>query len=663
MIKINNSLSSKILLNFILLINFILISGFLNSSWLGLLSWLIFFLCIYSGELTLSKKRWLIVLTITIFSLLIKTSLQTPLITEGSNVFIGGNYKNSIFKEKIPEKIFTHLNNDFKKTFPENISAPANYLFDKAVSQILTKSNESRLVKSINWSNRYSLQLSAFNNTKYNAYGIQQPERKLLPFFVKYTFPDQYQNSDSQLCWSGQAYIQLKELKNVYHEDKKCIYIKDFYNKEESTFTIWLIETGVTPKLNVSFVPPKFINIKLLLEKIIKAFLSICICLIIFKNFKRLNLFFFIFSTFFTFMLMYFYQPSILSKFLLFEGGNDGLLYVHFAHLIVDSLVAGDYIEAFRGGESAYDLMPFYRYFWVLNYILFDESPWMIIFILVFLPLVIYSIFNNLLNRNWAIFFMFCWYLFPLFEAFGFSHFYYIKLGMRGFAEPLSNLFFFSALALTINIYKVNGSLITKELIIYFLIGLMLSLSLGLRANTLPAFMIIVIYFLIILLKNKSFISIVYLGVGLLPSLIMPIHNFYFTKQFIPLTIAAYKDWNLGASPSEYVVLLASIIKFNFDFVLWNKISSHIIGEIKMYEVWYHVAILSNLYFIFNKKSEAVVRLISLASVSLILLILFYHVGGRYSYLTWTLSLIGFSCWLKNIFFPKLKKVKMNYVS
>ena len=53
----------------------------------------------------------------------------------------------------------------------------------------------------------------------------------------------------------------------------------------------------------------------------------------------------------FSFLLMYFYQPTILDKFILFEGGNDGLLYVHFAHLITDNLISKDYLEAFRGGE------------------------------------------------------------------------------------------------------------------------------------------------------------------------------------------------------------------------------------------------------------------------------------------------------------------------
>ena len=51
----------------------------------------------------------------------------------------------------------------------------------------------------------------------------------------------------------------------------------------------------------------------------------------------------------------------------------------------------------------------------------------------------------------------------------------------------------------------------------------------------------------------------------------MPIHNYYFTKKLIPLTIAAYKDWNLGAKPIDYIMLIVSILKFNIDFSLWKK--------------------------------------------------------------------------------------------
>ena len=197
----------------------------------------------------------------------------------------------------------------------------------------------------------------------------------------------------------------------------------------------------------------------------------------------------------------------------------------------------------------------------------------------------------------------------------------------------------------------------------YIIMSICLSMALGLRANILPAFLIVVAYIFISLLNQKQYKGVLFFALGLSPTLIMPIHNFYFTKEFIPLTIAAYKDWNLGAKPIDYFMLMISFIKFNIDLSLLKKITSHISGEIKLYEVWYHATIFSTMYISIDKKSDKIIRLISWATLSLLSLILFYHVGGRYSYLTWTLSLIVFSYWLKNNLVPFLRKSKKSHAS
>ena len=231
MFKINNTLNSKVIFHSFFLINFIIIIGLLNSSWLGLIAWMIFFMCIYSAKISFNRRKWFAVICITVFCLLIKSFFKTPYITEGSNVFIGGNYEESIFKKKLPPEVFEHLNKDFKKKFPNNISAPSTYLFDNSVSKIFINTPESRKIKYINWSNRYALQLSAFNNTKYNAYGSQQPQRELLPFFVKYTFPIDFKSDKSQLCWKGQAYLNFEEPKSISHSKKNVFLLKSFLKK------------------------------------------------------------------------------------------------------------------------------------------------------------------------------------------------------------------------------------------------------------------------------------------------------------------------------------------------------------------------------------------------------------------------------------------------
>ena len=221
------------------------------------------------------------------------------------------------------------------------------------------------------------------------------------------------------------------------------------------------------------------------------------------------------------------------------------------------------------GGEKAYDLMPFYRYVWIINFLLFEESPWMFMFILTFFPIVIYRVFREILGKTFAKYFLIFWFFIPIFEAF-------------------------------------------------------LFLSLG--------------------------FSLV---------LIMPLHNFIFTNKFIPLTIAAYKTGNLGASPSDYFILFKSLLTFSLDLGVLKKIINHVKGEIKLYEIWYHLSIAISIFYAVKKNSPFIIRCLAISSLSLISLLLFYHVGGRYSYLSWTLSLIVLSYSIKNDFLPFIKRIKI----
>ena len=70
-----------------------------------------------------------------------------------------------------------------------------------------------------------------------------------------------------------------------------------------------------------------------------------------------------------------------------------------------------------------------------------------------------------------------------------------------------------------------------KKNSLYYYMSICLSMALGLRANILPAFLIVVAYIFISLLNQKQYKGVLFFALGLSPTLIMPIHNFYFTKR------------------------------------------------------------------------------------------------------------------------------------
>ncbi len=652
MTLITNILKQKMLSYTLVFFIFISCIGLFNSSWYSLILYQLLFLLFFSARINFNKKNFVILAFLIPITLLAKQGLEIPKIIQGSNVFIGGkNYTDSIFKEKLPKKIFNKLNADFKKTFPNSISGPDDKIYHKSVSQIFFKSPETKSVENIHWNNRYQLQLGAFNNTKYNAFGDQEPSRTNLPFFIKYSFPSDYSNKDAKFCWQGTAYLGEKLEKKEFTR-MECINFKSIKINSSNFYDIWLLETGKTLPLKAQLILPLKYKIAFYLKHLI-SILSCCIILaIIFKNINYGKFSIYILSFSVSLALAFFYYPNIINKFILFEGGNDGLLYVHFAHLISDFLSIRDFAGAFMGGEKAYDLMPFYRYIWIINFLLFEESPWMFIFILTFFPIVIYKIFKETLGEKFAKYFLIFWLFIPIFEAFGFCHFYYVKLTIRGFAEPLCYLCFLSALIFLIKFKKCSNHL---NYFNSFIFGLLLALSIGLRANILPACLVLIIFYLVLAYKINYKVSL-FLSLGLSLILIMPVHNFIFTNKFIPLTVAAYKDTNLGASPSEYFILLKSILKFSLDLDVLQKITAHIHGEIKLHEIWYHLSIAIIIMYSIKKKSPFVIRCLAISSLSLISLLLFYHVGGRYSYLSWTLSLIVLSYWFKENFLPFIKK-------
>ena len=116
-----------------------------------------------------------------------------------------------------------------------------------------------------------------------------------------------------------------------------------------------------TIPLKAKLVLPFKYKIAYYLKHIISILSCLLILAIIFNkiNYRKFSIY--IISFLISLVLSFYFYPNLINKFIIFEGGNDGLLYVHFAHLISDFLSVQDYKGAFMG-RKAYDLMPFYRY-------------------------------------------------------------------------------------------------------------------------------------------------------------------------------------------------------------------------------------------------------------------------------------------------------------
>ena len=366
MFKFEYLISKKLIYFPLLVILSTLCLGLFNSDWFSLIFYQLLFLLLYSSKITKNKKNWLFSLVLALICIIVKIGLYVPKISMGANVFIGGEaYKESIFSKKLPNKIFKKLDNDFQIAFPNSISGPDKNLYDISVNQILGKVEATKLVETVNWKNRYQLALGAFNDTRYNTYGLQEPPRNNLPFFVKYIFPEEYNSTNAKFCWEGLAFIGSK-LEEKKFDDFQCMPIKDFKKNKNESSVIWLVETGLSPKLKAKLLLPTKYKLIILFKKIVIIIFGFILLALLFKKLNLSKAIFFSLSSIITFFFSLYFYPDLIHKFILFEGGNDGLNYVHFAHIISDHIVNKQYLLAFMGGEKAYDLMPFYRYIWII---------------------------------------------------------------------------------------------------------------------------------------------------------------------------------------------------------------------------------------------------------------------------------------------------------
>ena len=258
--------------------------GLFNSSWVSLLVVIIYLMCLYSGKIKRKNYNLFLIIIICTVCITARSLILLPDINVGTNVFIGGEkYKNSVFSNNLPQKIYKRLNKDFISSFPNSVSGPDKKLFDTSVKQMLFKNQETKTVSKIKWKNRYEFSLGAFNDANYNAYGKQQPKRTNLPFFVKYTFPTKYYESNSDFCWKGLAFIGKNETIEKLHKKKKCIPIKKGINNKSDPFVIWLVETNKTPHLEAELIQPLNFKIKLFFLYIIKI---LCCFLILTLSFR-----------------------------------------------------------------------------------------------------------------------------------------------------------------------------------------------------------------------------------------------------------------------------------------------------------------------------------------------------------------------------------------
>jgi len=658
----------------------------------GFIILLFVFPIILFSKIKYNKRKFNIILII-ISLIIIKISIPSLKIQEGHNLVVLNDNSSDFYKEFLPNNVYDFFYDKFNyyrkgsrcdeksnycwKSFKpsliyeKSISENSGYAFSSDWS--VNKKKFSRIVNNINFSNLTSARIGIINNMDYNFFHPNQYDlpRENIPFFVMYEIPEQLVGSS--LCWKGNIFWQQKndKYKIIFNDQFKCerifnnsvgnliygaslgssttlevlndLYDDSYTNINDDELKNFLNQNELVIKLKKS----KKILIIENIEKILIIFIFFLILKSFFKFDRKLYSIFLIYTI--SFILLIFYlNKDLLQGFVIFTGGNDGLVYMSYGNQIFRSLLNFDYFEFFRGAESVFYFPSALRYFWFVNKIFFGETIFGYILIGYLYSIILYLIFKLLFGLKWSIFLLIIIFFTRAFEGYALSVINFIQHINQGDAEPLAIFFILNSLLIFIKTVK-EKEIPKLNSIYFFYFGFALFLATSLRPNYFPTSMILFIsMFLYILYKLNNYKFSIYTIVGFSFLLFIPFHNYYYGNVYVLFSSGA--GHNTFAPISIYYASIFDLFNFNFDSANISRITHQMNNWIQPKEIHYiitfGVVIISLL-----QKNNIYIKTISLLALSQHLVCLIYMPNNRYAYLAWIFTLIiNFYFIKKNVF-------------
>ena len=569
---------------------------------------------------------------------------------EAHQVFV--NKKDlKIIQNFIPEDIFEDISYDFEnnydfersynshslgRDFVENNNfINSEYAFSS--DNIFKRSSYSRKTNRINFSSREDLRIGQINTLNYNL-ANDKYFRRSLPYYVFFEIPNIAHNS--KICGKGKFYYKfennrinnydIKNLKFIKKNNKQCINFQSSNN--------YLYIFGYSINLDDDLEIKLYESNKLLIYKYYKNIvLLILLILIVYFYHDRKNYFnclIFSISSFATIVLFLIRDINIITGLRYYRGGADGLLHFSYGREIAQNLSNYNFYDALKGSENIYYFMPGLRYFSSFNNYIFGDSSYGYVIICIFIPIIIFRIFNELITRKVALILFTSFIFIPVFENMGFGYFNYVWQAARYHAESLSIFLILVSFYLIIKIHQ------KKEVIIMnLLISILLSLAVFLRPNFLPTSLIFFVYLIILLFQNHYFNQIFFSFLGYSLIFICLVHNVYFGKEFVFFTNAAV---NFKLTIYMLFDALRSLFIFDIQNENLNILKNQFFDWNPVYNIHRLIIILFIFYRLLLNKYESYVYVLFISMLSQHGVLFLTHASSRYAYLAWLLTFILF---------------------
>ncbi len=655
---------------------------------------------IFTGEVTARWRAWLAAVAIVAVVVVGQSLLAPPRIDEGFNVFlptpvgagrpgqiemsISGKSEidgpNRALERGLPAEVYRHLAQEFDNQFPPAKRCDAavygcwvsggypDRAFAFSADGIFHKSELSRAVTAIDFSDPVWLRLGFVNDASYNWYPVSDVQRAMrdrrfwmgfhrwhltMPWFEMIRLPAAFVGGE--LCWRGDVMWEGAEQHFSLWRGDGCRSI------EPADAGRRVVGIAIKPdSLAMRLTPPWSVRLSLLAQGALALAAVIGLILTLVHVRARRTIVPFVLIGL-AGLAIAIDDASFLGGSRPFDGGDDGLFYDGVGSVMLQKLLAGDFTGFLIGGEDVfYYGGPGLRYFRALEHIVFGDSYLGYLSLLLLLPLLAYALFRRFLPDPWPLGLVLVFVAVPVGELFGTTFIDYAKWAARGFADPAAYILFLAGLVLLLGARSSgpNGKFSPA-----FFGALLLALAIAMKPIVAPATAVFLGGAGLAALFLKQWPRLAGLCIGFLPVLSMALHNWVFGQVFVLFSANSADSNLLVMPPSAYAAAAYELLTLNFSggnlARALAQIPHWLMGPAEsFFTAPLNAAGVAILVYVVvrGRQFEPWLRLVGAATLAQHGVALFYATTARYHFLTWFLTMLVVAVFVREIAIDWLRR-------
>jgi hypothetical protein len=550
---------------------------------------------IFSGSLTSRGRNWLAALTAVAIAALVAPLLSPAPIAEGENVFLPGSPGN-VLEKGLPADVHQFMQAEFDAQYPlSQRCKPASgacwvnngfpdRLYAFSADGVFGKALYSRSETAIDFSDVVWLRLGFINDLRYNWYtdapDVHRGDRDrrfwmglrrwhvAMPFFVMYQFPAVY--FGARLCWRGDVLWpgDGDRYAPVRHATTDC--------RELRSDDIGRKIFGVAIKpdsLAMTLHAPAAAQARFIASGAVRLLAAIVVLVLLWQGRLRdaapaaaligLSL-----------IVIAIIDAGFIGGWRPMDGGDDGLFYTGVGRTILQHLINGDIVDALQGGENVYYYGgPGLRYFRALEMIVFGDTNFGYLSLVLLMPLIVLGLLRRFLSREFAWRAALVFTAVPIGGIFGTSFFNYAEWAARGFADPAAHVMLLWGIWVIIGPPEGarRGDVAAGG-------ALLLALGVFIKPIVVPIAGITLAGAGLAALAQQQWPRVAGLCIGFLPVLVMPLHNWYFGHVFVLLSSNTQVPETYVMPPSAYVSALGELLRLDFGGAYLHHATAQVAG-------------------------------------------------------------------------------------